>query len=100
MDYPVFLGLIGGALFVYRLLLTVYRLVFHPLAEFPGPKLAAATRLYEAYYDVLQGGKYIFQIGELHKQYGKSCRELPTPSGCTKSRLRLMQFGSRTDRAY
>ncbi|KAI4230547.1 MAG: hypothetical protein LQ349_006205 [Xanthoria aureola] len=60
-------------------LLTVYRLIFHPLAKFPGPKLAAATRLYEAYYDVLQGGKYIFQIGELHKQYGKSCREPLTP---------------------
>lgn len=73
---------------------------FHPLAKFPGPKLAAATRLYEAYYDVLQGGKYIFQIGELHKQYGKCCRELLVPSNCTKVRLRLMRLGSRTDLAY
>ena len=65
------LGLLGIALLIYALSSAVYRLVFHPLARFPGPKLAAATRLYEAYFDVIQGGKYIFKIGDLHKQYGR-----------------------------
>lgn len=51
--------------------LIFYRLFLHPLAQFPGPKLAAVTRCYEAYYDILKGGTYIFKIDELHQRYGK-----------------------------
>lgn len=65
------IGLLGLVLLVYVLFLTVYRLAFHPLAKFPGSKLAAITGLYEAYFDVIKGGKYIFKIDELHKQYGR-----------------------------
>lgn len=50
----------------------IHRLVFHPLAHIPGPKLAALTFWYEFYYDVIQPGQYVFKIKELHKQYGKS----------------------------
>lgn len=50
----------------------VYRLYFHPLAKFPGPKIAAATQLYEEYYDALKGGQYMFKIAELHRKYGES----------------------------
>jgi hypothetical protein len=56
---------------VYFGTLTFYRLFLHPLAKFPGPKLAAITRYYEAYYDVIQNGQYTFKIVELHKKYGK-----------------------------
>jgi hypothetical protein len=48
------------------------RLYFHPLAHIPGPKLAALTWWYEFYYDVVQQGRYIFKIQELHRQYGTS----------------------------
>lgn len=52
--------------------LGVYRLCFSPIAKFPGPKLAAATYLYELYYDVVKRGKYTFKIRDLHAKHGQS----------------------------
>lgn len=65
---------------LYLPLLALYRLYFHPLAKFPGPKLAAITRYFEAYYDVIRGGQYTFKISELHQKYGKLqfCRSFET----------------------
>ena len=51
--------------------LVIYRLFFHPLSKVPGPKLAAVSRLYDFYYDCVRGGKFVFKIEELHKQFGK-----------------------------
>ncbi len=48
----------------------VYRLFFHPLAKFPGPKLAASTVFFEFYYDGIRGGQYTFEIAKMHKKYG------------------------------
>lgn len=59
-----------------------YRLYLSPLAKFPGPKLAAATLWYEAYYDVIKNGQYTFKIKELHKKYGKFFYQLPAQSSC------------------
>jgi hypothetical protein len=58
------------ALALYYSSLVFYRLYLHPLAKFPGPKLASASRWYEAYYDLILGGKYTWQIQEMHKKYG------------------------------
>ncbi|KAI8950131.1 cytochrome P450 family protein [Xylaria longipes] len=55
----------------------IYRLCFHPLAKFPGPKLAAGTFLYEGYYDAVKRGKYWKKIEELHSQYGPIIRINP-----------------------
>lgn len=58
--------------------LVFYRLVLHPLARFPGPRLAAITRWYEGYYDVVQNGQYTFKIRELHQKYGEMiCYQSP-----------------------
>ncbi|KAJ5152129.1 hypothetical protein N7492_010424 [Penicillium capsulatum] len=57
--------------------IVVYRLYAHPLAHFPGPRLAAATFLYEFYYDVLGRGMYIWEIERMHQQYGPIVRINP-----------------------
>ena len=62
---------------LYSILLAVYRLLLHPLAGFPGPKVAALTKWYEFYFDILKGhgGQYAFEIKRLHEIYGKQNRE-------------------------
>jgi hypothetical protein len=49
---------------------TVHRLYFHPLRRVPGPRLAAATHLYEFYFDVILAGKFILQMEKMHEKYG------------------------------
>ena len=52
-------------------LLIIHRLYFHPLSKFPGPKLAAISSLYEFYFNVVKGGRYIWEIQQMHQQYGR-----------------------------
>ncbi|KAL2802197.1 cytochrome P450 [Aspergillus granulosus] len=56
---------------------SVYRLFFHPLRRFPGPKLAAISHLYEFYYDVICNGSYLYKIEQLHQKYGPVVRINP-----------------------
>ncbi|KAI0434028.1 putative cytochrome P450 [Xylaria sp. FL1042] len=59
--------------------LTFYRLYLSPLSKIPGPKLAAISTLYEAYYDLVHkgGGRFAFKIKELHERYGPIVRVGP-----------------------
>lgn len=66
VDWNLFLG----AVVAYYIILALYRLFLHPLARFPGPRLAAISRWYEGYYDVILGGQYTLKIADLHKEYG------------------------------
>ncbi|TGJ83495.1 hypothetical protein E0Z10_g5258 [Xylaria hypoxylon] len=61
----------------YLVGLAVYRLVFSPLANIPGPKIAAFTYFYEIYYDVLLEGQYFRQIAKMHEKYGPIVRINP-----------------------
>ena len=66
-------GFLGAvSLVLWLVSLAVYRLYLHPLARtgVPGPFLAALTTWYEAYYDVILKGQYIFEIERMHGKYG------------------------------
>jgi hypothetical protein len=65
----------------------IRRLYFHPLAHIPGPKLAALTWWYELYFDQIQPSRYVFQIQELHKQYGR-CLLQPHPNCSISTSMR------------
>ena len=65
------LVLISAVYATYLIGLGVFRLYLSPIAKFPGPKLAALTRWYEFYYEVVLRGKFSDHITELHKIYGE-----------------------------
>lgn len=51
----------------------IRRLYFHPLAHIPGPKLDAASMLYQTYYCFSGGRSRFYQkIAQLHDKYGDS----------------------------
>jgi hypothetical protein len=66
-SWPLLAGILTVVSLAYGI---TWRLVFSPLAKFPGPKLAAVTLWYEFYYDVIKNGRYMWEIEKMHEKYG------------------------------
>ncbi|KAI1307124.1 cytochrome P450 [Xylaria venustula] len=64
---------------LYCLILGAYRLCWSPISKFPGPRLAALTYWYEAYYDLFSNGgeQFAFRINRMHEEYGPIVRVTP-----------------------
>ncbi|KAK7969632.1 hypothetical protein PG996_001927 [Apiospora saccharicola] len=60
---------------VYWVSWCIYSLWFHPLAKFPGPRLAAISEVW--YIWTYVGGKWPWVIENVHKQYGGVVRIAP-----------------------
>jgi cytochrome P450 len=73
--FPISFGILAVA--VYLGFLATSRLLFSPIAKFPGPKLAALTHWYEFYYEIILKGQFTFKIRELHSKYGPIVRINP-----------------------
>ncbi|KAH8587874.1 cytochrome P450 [Bisporella sp. PMI_857] len=68
----------------YFLGLAIYRVYFHPLAAYPGPKICAITRL--PYLWNLVKGRQTHNARELHKMYGDVVRIAPNELSYTNSK--------------
>ena len=69
-----FIWALGGSL-VFLFSLATYRLLFHPLARVPGPRLAAISNIWLARH-VRDG--HMLKLGKtLHKVYGSAVRVGP-----------------------
>ncbi|MCJ1436172.1 hypothetical protein MMC27_005550 [Xylographa pallens] len=62
---------------LYVISVAIHRLYFSPLVRFPGPRLVALTHGVELYYDIIERGRYAFEIIKMHKKYGPIVRIAP-----------------------
>ncbi|KAH7309879.1 cytochrome P450 [Stachybotrys elegans] len=67
--------LLPGQGVAYWIARVIYNLAFHPLAKYPGPKIAAATDVWWAYKSTT--GRYPWIIQDLLEQYGDVVRIAP-----------------------
>ncbi|OGM43368.1 hypothetical protein ABOM_008724 [Aspergillus bombycis] len=68
-------AILAGAAITYILWLSIYRLFFHPLSQYPGPKFAAVTNWYTAFY--AWRGDLHLQNRAWHDKYGEIVRSGP-----------------------
>ena len=74
---PQICATIGILWLLYLIFLVIYRLYLSPLANVPGPKLAAVTPWYEFFYEHVKRGKYTWEVMDMHAKYGPIVRISP-----------------------
>ncbi|KAG7453091.1 cytochrome P450 [Guyanagaster necrorhizus] len=88
----------------YVLYLVASRLLFHPLRTFPGPKLAALTSWYQAYFESFCDGAFVDHLERLHEIYGPvvriNPREVKKGSSSIFLIFTLVQLHFSTPQAY
>ncbi|KAL8342206.1 hypothetical protein RB598_003891 [Gaeumannomyces tritici] len=83
---PASVGFLAAVWLGYKILVMLYNISpLHPLYRFPGPKLAAATCAYEAYYDWRLVGRYSKAVKQMHERYGPLVRIGPGELHCCDS---------------
>jgi hypothetical protein len=65
--YTLCLALVFSTAYIVAVI--VYRIFLHPLSTFPGPRLAAATGLWKAYFQCTKS--FTHELIKLHEIYGK-----------------------------
>ncbi|CRL20339.1 Cytochrome P450 [Penicillium camemberti] len=73
----MFVCFLLGSAVAYNIVMIIYRLHFHKLSRFPGPRLAAATGLYEIYFSVWGPGIFEYEIDNMHRKFGPVVRITP-----------------------
>ncbi|KAF1956651.1 cytochrome P450 [Byssothecium circinans] len=69
---------VSSTYIVFWILRAIYRLFFHPLARYPGSKVAAVSKpWYEWYWNFHQKGMLLFEIERLHERLGPVIRIAP-----------------------
>ncbi|KAI1084164.1 cytochrome P450 [Whalleya microplaca] len=85
---------------IYWLGLSVYRLWFHPLAKYPGPKLAAISEIWFAW--AWTTGRYPTILEEAHKKYGDVIRIAPNELsfGTAQAHRDIYSYPSKTKKPF
>ena len=68
----VALGLLSAWL-LQKLFTGLFNVFYHPLAAFPGPRVAALTAWYKTYQEVFLQRSWIDVLQELHGKHGMRC---------------------------
>jgi hypothetical protein len=69
---PALLLSFSAIVTVWLVSVAVYRRFFHPLANIPGPFLAAITHFYIVKFNLFgPRSQFYLQVEKLHREYGK-----------------------------
>ncbi|MCJ1434190.1 hypothetical protein MMC27_003557 [Xylographa pallens] len=98
-DKTTLLALGAGLAVTYWVALTVQRVFYSKISHIPGPKLAAASTLYQAYYDFFpHRGRFLWKCIDLHKKYGPIIRIGPDEVHVDDPWFYSEMYGSATHR--
>ncbi|KAI1372086.1 cytochrome P450 [Hypoxylon crocopeplum] len=85
--------LLGSAVFCLTIR-SIYRLYFHPLSKYPGPKIAAISDVWYAYHSL--AGRWPWAVEDALKKYGDVVRIAPNELAFVTPQALADLYGSHT----